>query len=145
MELNISLVLLLICASQAFGQSSEALPENDPARLFTVQIRHFTYPNVTDAVFGCVGTLITFQHVLTSAVCVNRPANNVIVIHGRTTMNWVLENASFERVDRIHIHPDFNNNVQRVANVAVSRVRNYWMKVEGFINKTDFISSFKTP
>lgn len=110
--------------------NSVPLPENDPARLFTVQIRHFTPPALNTSVFGCVGTLITFEHVLSSAACVNRVANTILVIHGRTNLNWIPADESYERVNNVYLHPDFQYNNQRVANVAVSRVsNNYYEKL----------------
>lgn len=143
MKLQTSLVLLVIFVSQAWSQESVEIPQTDPARLFTVQIRYFSPPNVNAAVYGCVGTIITLRHVLTSAVCVNRNDVSYIAIHGRINFGWVIGDGSFENFDQINVHPEFNNQNQRAANIAVSRV-SFSSLVLKFIQIKFIIFSYKT-
>lgn len=118
------MVVLLSLVAQSIAQTSETVGENDPARQFTVQIRSFVgAAPATEAQFHCVGSVISRQHILTSASCViNMNSTNLLVAHSTTNRTWVSVIGNHELVDAIYRHPNFNANNLFANNVAILRV-----------------------
>lgn len=122
MKFQIFVFFLSALVTQVLCQTSIELGPEDPAQLFTVQIRNFTFPTVENATFRCTGTIFDRRHVVTAASCVDPDSNNMIVAYGSVNKTWTAESGSFEFLEWVRPHPQFQANNPRANNVAVLRV-----------------------
>lgn len=74
--------------------------------------------------FRCVGTVISQRHLLTTASCVVLPENTQMTIGVQAF--WEGSGWNTVAAQSVFIHPDFNANNARTANVAVILVSQHF-------------------
>lgn len=126
MKFQAFVCILSALLTQVLCQTSVELGPEDPAQLFTVQIRNFSFPALENATFLCTGTIIDLRHVVTAASCVLRNSNDMIVVYGSVNKTWTAESGNFEYLEWVQIHPQFQDNNPRANNIAVLRVSRTW-------------------
>lgn len=120
MFLHLTFLVIFALAHQSTAQ----VPVNDTRfGSFNVQFRYFLYSENVRPVFKGLGTLITLRHVLTAASLVSDlPVNRFVVNVGSTALPGTVDDSEGTTLIEIDIHPDFKNDNNLNANVAVAKV-----------------------
>ena len=80
MNFKISLIFaILLLVQQSFAQFPVFFPR------FIVNVKEFTVPDVSEANFRCVGSVISDRHVLTTSSCVQVGADKAVAVEAVAT------------------------------------------------------------